>query len=141
MYFLNEVDARLGARHTVDRRGEVRAVDEKRILVGGGAERGDERVPAGSRRGGRDARGGADEVKHARTSRRDRSDGVRTEARPEPAASCFKTRPSSLDDDRFRDTRYGQNSRSLEGGACPDADAGFVVVRKSLRLDVERVRP
>ena len=37
--FLNEVDARLGARDAAARAREVRAVDEKQVLVDAGAER------------------------------------------------------------------------------------------------------
>ena len=140
LYFLNEVDARLGSRDAVARAGEVRAVDEKLVLVGAGAERGHEGVRAASRRGGRDAGGGPDEVEHARPSRRDRFEVLGAEASPESAASCFDARARSLDHDRFREACQLQDSRSLDGGACPDADVLFVVGRKSLHLDVEHVR-
>jgi hypothetical protein len=71
LYFLNEVDAWLGSRDAVARAGEVRAVDEKLILVGAGSERGHRGGRGASRRRGRNARRGPDEVEHARPSRRD----------------------------------------------------------------------
>src|SRR5205814_2069067 len=60
LYFLNEVDARLGARDSVARGGKIRAVDEKDVLVGAAAERGHEGVRASLGRW-RDPGGGPDQ--------------------------------------------------------------------------------
>src|SRR5205823_278644 len=56
VYFLNELDARLGSRYTRAWGGEVRAVDEKLILIGAGAERGHRRGAATCWGSGRDPR-------------------------------------------------------------------------------------
>src|SRR6185503_325053 len=78
--FLNEVDTRLGARDAVARAGEVRAVDQKLVLVGAGAERRHGSGGGAARRGGRNAGGGPDEVEHARPPGRDRPEVLRAEA-------------------------------------------------------------
>ena len=48
---------------------------------------------------------------------------------PAPSTTTDSARPASV-----------QDSRSLDGGACPDADVLFVIGRKPLELDVEHVR-
>src|SRR4030095_16443250 len=50
--FLNDVHARFGARYPAARTGEVRAVDEKQVLVAAGAERGNGVDRAASGRSG-----------------------------------------------------------------------------------------
>src|SRR3954469_12902509 len=65
LHFLDEVDAWLRARDAAARTREIRAVDQKLILVGAGTER-RHRGGGGARgRGGRDAGSGPDEVEHA----------------------------------------------------------------------------
>ncbi len=84
-----------------------------------------------ARRRRRDARGGPDEVEHARPSRRDRFEILGAEAGSEPRVSCFDARARSLDRDRFREAAQRQNGRSLDGGACADADVLFAIGRES----------
>ena len=127
LHFLNEVDARLGSRDAVARAGEVRAVEEKLVLVGAGAERGHGGGGAARRRRGRDSGGGPDQVEHARPSRRDRLEVLGAEAGPESGVSRFDARAGALDHDRFREAGQLQDSRSLDGGAGADADVLFVI--------------
>ena len=98
LHLLNEVDARLGSRLAAARAGEVGAVDRERVLVRAGSERGDAVRGAAARRGGRDARGGPDEVEHAESPHRDQLEIVGAEAGLETAASRFETRAGALDD-------------------------------------------
>ena len=100
LHFLNEVDARLGSRDAVARAREVRAVDEKLVLVGAGAERG--HAGRGGRRAARGEVGempGAAliEVEHAEAPRRDRLEVLRAEARLESAVPRFDARARALD--------------------------------------------
>ena len=140
LHFLDEVDTRLGPRDAVARAGEVRAVDQKLVLVGAGAERRHGRGGGAPGRGGRDTGGGPDEVEHTHSSRRDGFEVLGTEASPESGVSCFDARARSLDRDRFREACQRQDSRSLDGGACADGDVLFVIGGESLELDVEHVR-
>ena len=100
LYFLNEVDARLGSRDAVARACEIRAVDEELILVGAGAERGHRGRRGAARRGGRNAGGGPDEVEHARPPRRDGVEVLWAEAGAEPwiPASMREPAPSTTTD-------------------------------------------
>jgi len=138
--FLYEVDAWLGARDAVARAGEVRAVEEKLILVGPRSERRHRRVRPARRRCGRDTRRGPDRVEHARPPRRDRLEILWTKACPESGVARLDPRACPLDDDRFGQAGHVQDGGPLDGGAGPDGDGVFVIAVKPLELDVERIR-
>ena len=54
-----------------------------------------------------------------------RSSGPKRVPNPESRASMREPAPST--DDRFREACQRQDRRSLDGGACPDADVLFVI--------------
>ena len=67
-----------------------------------------------------------------------RSSGPKRVLNPLSRASMREPAPST--DERFRGPRQLQDSRSLDGGACPDADVLFVRGCEPLKRDLEHVR-
>src|SRR5262249_24939549 len=66
--FLNDVDARLGARYACARACEIRAVDEKEVFVAAGPERRHGRHGSARRRRRRHAWSGSYRIEHAEPS-------------------------------------------------------------------------
>jgi hypothetical protein len=125
--FLYEIDARLGPRDAVAGAREVRAVEQKLILVGARAEGGHRRIGAARRRRRRDPGCGPDRIEHAGAPRRDRLEILRTEACPESGVSRFDPRAGPLNDDRLGHAREVKERRPLDGGASPNGDGVFVI--------------
>src|SRR3954471_10583538 len=90
--FLNEVNARLGASLSTARTREVRAIDQKPVLVGAGTEYGHAVARGAPGRGGRYAWRDSDEVEHAEPSRRDGLEIVALKASLEPTVARFDAR-------------------------------------------------
>src|SRR6266516_604077 len=103
--FLNDVNARLGARHAGAWAREVGAVDQKQVLIAARAERGHRGVCAARWRGRRPAGSGADGIKHAEPPRGDGAEVFGSEARFDAGASRLDSRAGSLHDNRFRNPR------------------------------------
>ena len=120
-------------------RGDVRAVDEKLILIHARTEGGHEDVAA-CRGRRRDARRRLDPVVRTEPSHGDGVEVLGAEASPESGVSSVDARARSVDHDRVREACQRQDRRSLDGGACPNADVGFAIGGESLQLDVEHVR-